>query len=141
MDLSGALPKPTGGEEDDPDSDKPKTVPPKIGNLPPEFKPSARDAWAQGFQDALKELEQEAIWKTKKGLFSTKKIRNNKILYQIINRTDPQNCQNQQEFKLLLMIGSNNRWVLLEHSSFMNSTQGQFLVFSKILRNDYVICF
>ena len=73
MDLSGALPKPTGGEEDDPDSDKPTTVPPKIGNLPPEFKPSARDAWAQGFQDALKELEQEAIWKTKKGLFSTKK--------------------------------------------------------------------
>ena len=68
MDMSGALPTPTGGEEDDPESDKPKTVPPKIGNLPPEFKPSARDAWAQGFQDALKELEQEAIWKTKKGL-------------------------------------------------------------------------
>ena len=67
MDMSGALPTPTGGEEDDPDTDKPKTVPPKIGNLPPEFKPSARDAWAQGFQDALKELEQEAIWKTKKG--------------------------------------------------------------------------
>ena len=67
MDMSGALPTPTGGEEDDPESDKPKTVPPKIGNLPPEFKPSARDAWAQGFQDALKELEQEAIWKTKKG--------------------------------------------------------------------------
>ena len=65
--MSGALPTPTGGEEDDPDTDKPKTVPPKIGNLPPEFKPSARDAWAQGFQDALKELEQEAIWKTKKG--------------------------------------------------------------------------
>ena len=32
-----------------------------------DIKPSARDAWSKGFQDALKELEQEAIWKSAKG--------------------------------------------------------------------------
>ena len=43
---------------------EPDILPPRI-NLPPEFKPSSRDAWAKGFQDALRELEQEAIWKSK----------------------------------------------------------------------------
>ena len=52
----------------------PDVLPPRV-NLPPEFKPSSRDAWAKGFQDALRELEQEAIWKAKGNLAKNRRIR------------------------------------------------------------------
>ena len=49
---------------DDRERFKPDVLPPRVGEAPSNFKPSAKDAFQQGFRDALKEIEREAIWQS-----------------------------------------------------------------------------
>ena len=65
-DVSGELPVPPSNEPvgKGHDDRPPTSIPPRIDSLPTDIKASARDAWSQGFQDALKALEKEAIWKS-----------------------------------------------------------------------------
>ena len=58
FDDSISQPSLRGADEEDREKTRPKFIPPRVGGLKDE------DAFQQGFRDALKELEREALWQS-----------------------------------------------------------------------------
>ena len=78
FDDSISQPSLRGADEEDREKTRPKFIPPRVGGLKDE------DAFQQGFRDALKELEREALWQSNEkgggaGKFKNKFLRIQRI--------------------------------------------------------------